>query len=95
MPRSNRLDDCQNDINSQLQSAWDARELKGESRERVAREPSNYCADDAAERLILAAGLTTASLECEAEADRARLKRFAAVKELRSNNARIRRWLGR
>jgi hypothetical protein len=34
MPRS--LDDYQNDLNSQLQSAWDARELKDEGRERVA-----------------------------------------------------------
>jgi len=30
-----RLDDYQNDINSQRQSAWDARELKDSGRERV------------------------------------------------------------
>jgi len=147
-----RLDDYQNDINSQLQSAWDARELKDSGRERVALRRI-VTDDDYAERVVLAAGLTTASLECEdgldpsdgtpqgrrangqfthdskamcacghtfgthtsaaphdctecaggytcdgfldAEADHARLKRFAAVKELRSNNARIRRWLGR
>ena len=35
MPRS-RLDDYQNDINSQRQSAWDARELKDAGRELVA-----------------------------------------------------------